>query len=373
MARTKKPKYYIRADGLHEAIRVIGGKRVAFRGKTDQEVDNKIEAYKLRLANGRTWNEVAEEWEREHFPTIAQGTQDCYSGAIKRAADEFGKTLIRLLVPLDFCRVLEDMRRQGFSAQTVTIQKSYMMQVCAYAVRHEELEINPMREVKLPKGLKKGKRREASELAESAAKAAPQEPFDLFPMLLYYSGLRRGEALALTKADIDFRCDTIRVNKKIIFRNGKPVLEDHTKTETGMRTAPLLLPLREALKDCPDGPLFPGSAAGGYMLHKEFDAAWLAWCRRHGLTERVERSTGKKKDGLLVTRYIDKPTVTPHQFRHSFATLCFDAEIDSKDTAQMMGHSKEEITRGIYTHIKQQRRISSAAKLNQFVATQQTG
>ena len=38
----KKSKYGIRKDGLHEAIRTINGKRVAFRGKTDREVDRKI-------------------------------------------------------------------------------------------------------------------------------------------------------------------------------------------------------------------------------------------------------------------------------------------------------------------------------------------
>lgn len=35
----KKPKYYVRPDGLHEAIRVINGKRVPFRSRTDAEVE----------------------------------------------------------------------------------------------------------------------------------------------------------------------------------------------------------------------------------------------------------------------------------------------------------------------------------------------
>ncbi len=41
----KKPKYHVRPDGLHETIRLVNGKRVAFRGKTDAEVDQKMIAY----------------------------------------------------------------------------------------------------------------------------------------------------------------------------------------------------------------------------------------------------------------------------------------------------------------------------------------
>ena len=50
----KKGKYHIRPDGLHESIRTINGKRVAFRGKTDREVDRKILEYREEAERGRT-------------------------------------------------------------------------------------------------------------------------------------------------------------------------------------------------------------------------------------------------------------------------------------------------------------------------------
>ena len=62
----KKSKYGVRKDGLHEAIRTINGKRVAFRGKTDREVDRKILEYKLEAEKGRNFPVIADEWEREH-------------------------------------------------------------------------------------------------------------------------------------------------------------------------------------------------------------------------------------------------------------------------------------------------------------------
>jgi hypothetical protein len=62
----KQPKYYIRPDGLHEAIRTINGKRVAFRGKTDAEVEQKMIDYKEKEIRGPLFKEVAEKWKEEH-------------------------------------------------------------------------------------------------------------------------------------------------------------------------------------------------------------------------------------------------------------------------------------------------------------------
>ena len=63
----KKSKYYVRPDGLHEAIRTIHGKRIAFRGRSDAEVERKMLEYHAKLSRGRTFREVANDWEREHY------------------------------------------------------------------------------------------------------------------------------------------------------------------------------------------------------------------------------------------------------------------------------------------------------------------
>ena len=58
---------------------------------------------------------------------------------------------------------------------------------------------------------------------------------------------------------------------------------------------------------------------------------------------------------------------TGHQFRHAFATLCFDAGLDEKDMADIVGHADAETTKRIYVHIKEQRRKSFTDKLNSVV------
>lgn len=97
----KKPKYHVRPDGLHEAIRVINGKRIAFRGKSDAEVERKMIECQPRLAQGRPFSAVADDWEREHFESVAPNTLRAYRPALARAVEHFGDELILEITPPD--------------------------------------------------------------------------------------------------------------------------------------------------------------------------------------------------------------------------------------------------------------------------------
>jgi len=44
---------------------------------------------------------------------------------------------------------------------------------------------------------------------------------------------------------------------------------------------------------------------------------------------------------------------TPHQFRRTYATKLYMANVDAKTTQYVMGHSDISVTLGIYTHIKE--------------------
>ena len=77
-----KSKYYVRPDGIHESIRTINGKRVAFRGKSDREVDKKILEYNQVLKTGRKFSVIADEWEREHESCVSDSTRRVYSYAV---------------------------------------------------------------------------------------------------------------------------------------------------------------------------------------------------------------------------------------------------------------------------------------------------
>ena len=115
-----KSKYYVRPDGTHEAIRTINGKRVAFRGKSDREVDRKILEYNEKQESGRKFPEIADEWEREHEKEVSESTRRVYSFAVKRLKKAF-PGLASEVRPLDVKRYIAAFEREGRAANSVPL------------------------------------------------------------------------------------------------------------------------------------------------------------------------------------------------------------------------------------------------------------
>ena len=82
-----KKKMYQRPDGLYETIRVINGKRVAFRGHTIREVEQKMISYKEDSAKGELFKTAAERWWGEFMETAAPNSLKGYRPAYKRAVE----------------------------------------------------------------------------------------------------------------------------------------------------------------------------------------------------------------------------------------------------------------------------------------------
>ena len=62
--------------------------------------------------------------------------------------------------------------------------------------------------------------------------------------------------------------------------------------------------------------------------------------------------------------------LTPHQLRHGYATILYDAGIDLKTAQAWMGHANIQTTMDIYTHISEDRNETQKDKLKQFLETQ---
>lgn len=95
----KKAKYYQRKDGLFETIKTINGKRVAFRGHSCREVDQKLLAYREETERGRRFPVVADEWEREHEKTVSEATRVAYRVIVRRLKEHFNGPVDRAIGP----------------------------------------------------------------------------------------------------------------------------------------------------------------------------------------------------------------------------------------------------------------------------------
>lgn len=359
-----KRKYYVRPDGLHESIRTINGKRVAFRGKTDREVDRKILEYKEQAEKGRTVREVLEEWQRDKEPRVSESTRVAYRAPVGRLLDALGDRRVREVKPIDLVRILTDMQAKGFALGAVKLQKTVILQVFRFAVIRGDVDVSPAAEIELPRGLPRSERGSLSP-EQIATVTAYRGPGWMLGLMALYTGCRRGELMALRWEDIDRKAGTITINKKVSYATGRPVLEDHTKTAAGMRTIPLLSPLADALPRGRIGLVFHGKD-GGYLTKTEIDALWRDFCDGAGLYTTEEENGGSVAIRGACRRY----PYTLHWMRHTLATICYDADLDIKSAAAILGHASEQVTAGIYQHMTKTREQISAERLEAFVASQ---
>ena len=355
MAERKK-KYYQRPDGLFESIRTINGKRVAFRGKTCKEVDRKILEYQAEAAKGRKFPVIADEWERGHEPKISESTRRVYSFAVRRLKEAF-QGYASEVRPLDVQRYITAFEKQGRAANSVQIELAVCKMIFAYAVIQGDIDVSPAAEVRKSRGLPTKKRQALTEKQEAAVKTAGlarNAHWWLFPYLLLYTGMRRGEALALSYSDIDRKAGVIHVTKKLSYAaNGqRPQMETHLKSKNGERDIPLLKPLADALPKDRIGLIFPGED-GGFMKSSEITKNWKHYCRDVGLNEMVYGDGGKA---------VETFPITPHCFRHSFATICYEAGLDPRQAAEILGDTPE-VLEGVYTHLRAGQRRTAAEML----------
>lgn len=153
--------------------------------------------------------------------------------------------------------------------------------------------------------------------------------------------------MALCWEDIDFENETIHINKVVTYLNSKPKLNFVLKNGWRDRFVPIPKVLLAELKTrLPNdkGYMFAG-IKGGLMNENVINRSWTAYRDRVGLKE-----------------------VTQHMVRHTYATMLYDADIDIKAAAALLGHSDERTTLMIYTHINKEREAQKAmVRLNQYI------
>ncbi len=142
--------------------------------------------------------------------------------------------------------------------------------------------------------------------------------------LLFATGMRVSELCNLGISDIDLATYTIRINGK----GNKERLTQVCNSEAILALTRYHSLFKEKISD------------NGYLFLNRVDKRFSEQSVRY-LIKKYVGKTGLKKN------------ITPHTFRHSFATLLLEEDVDIKYIQHLLGHSSI-MTTQIYTHVNMQ-------------------
>ena len=159
--------------------------------------------------------------------------------------------------------------------------------------------------------------------------------------LLIFTGIRRGEALALCWQNIDWAKRLIHIEKSVTFLNNQPVLGE-TKSKAGLRIVPLDDELAKVLR--------PHRQLNGFIIGD-------------GIKPITERTFTRTWD--RIGRQIDLHGATPHIFRHTYITLAASSGIDIKTLQEIAGHSDIRMTMEKYADKRESKVMEAREQITQ--------
>ncbi|VEI03731.1 Integrase [Acidipropionibacterium jensenii] len=227
------------------------------------------------------------------------------------------------------------------SAGTVRKNHGVLSSILDHAIKMRRLGVNPCRGVTLPRQVRK-KRRYLTDV-EVEALATEAGPYALVVYVLAYCGLRWGEMAALTVGNVDLDRRRLIIERSVT-EVGTMVWSD---PKTHQRRSVAYLPfLDDMMADQVKGReredlLFP---AGDDAVMREGNA------RRNWF------------DGAVEDAGIGK--LTPHELRHTAASLAIRSGADPKVVQNMLGHASAAMTLDTYADLFDDGQDIATAKMN---------
>ncbi|MBR4442553.1 MAG: site-specific integrase [Clostridia bacterium] len=353
----KKPRN-MTSDG-RRCVRVDAGTdpetgrrvRKAFYGHTLKEAQAKADAFKRAMADGfdmaareQPVSQWAEQWLRVYGSKGAPGTILARETRVRR--------LVASLGHLRLCDVRQIHVQQyadsllSLSAGTVRNYRNIAQAVFRAAVQNRIIAFDPTLGVSWG-GTRSGTHRALSREEIAAISAHWYEhPMGAPVILMLYAGLRRGEALGLRWQDVDLAAGVLHIRHALRVGMDHNSLEMAApKTLSSERDVAILPIVRTVLVQLPHDSeyLFPT-----YRTASAFMYAFSSF------VEHMRRYLGP----AFVLR--------AHDLRHTFASMCYDANVDVKTAQALLGHATPQITMQVYTHLSAEKKAASVHALADY-------
>lgn len=237
-------------------------------------------------------------------------------------------------------------REKGYSKTYLKTINNQLNAIMNYAVQYYDLSKNPCRQAgSMGKGSADEMEFWTREEFEKFLVGVEDKPMSKMAFLvLYWTGLRIGELLALTMGDIDFDNNIINISKSYQRINKKDIVTD-TKTDNGMRNIHIPQFLADELRTYCN------------KLYGIDERQRIFQCSKHYLEHEMIR-------GVNAT---EVKKIRLHDLRHSHASLLIsEMNIQPLLVAKRLGHGKIQTTLNTYSHLFPNKNKEVADELDRY-------
>ncbi len=278
-------------------------------------------------------------------PSTIRSYKDHYNLHLKNFFKDIKLVDINTLIISQF---IKQKQKEGFSNKTINNILTSMGTIFNWAIENGYIMFNPVQRVKKLKvehiEMSFLTKEEIDAVLDFSQKNYP----DFYPLLLtaIYSGMRRGEILALTWDCVNFKKSTLKVTKTL----HKGIITT-PKTKNSIREIKVPIKLMDVLKDL--------------KQKSKTNEMNLVFSQSNGkfmdADNMIKRRFNKVLDGAGVAR------VRFHDLRHTYASLLLAKDMNIKYIQKQMGHASFEITMNTYAHLMPEVYATSEMKINELI------
>jgi integrase len=232
------------------------------------------------------------------------------------------------------------------SASTIQVALLPLRAIFRRALGRGELAVNPCTGLQLPAVRGRRERYASPEEAEALIAAVPIGDRAIWATATY-AGLRLGELRALRVDDVDLAAGVIRVERGWDPAEGVIELKSHA----GRRKVPIAAILRDYLAE--------------HLARSGRSGSQLIFGRQPESPFTSNRVQGRADDAWAEAGF---ERLTPHEGRHTFASLMIAAGVNAKALSTFMGHANISITLDRYGHLMPGSEGEAASLLDTYLA-----
>ena len=258
---------------------------------------------------------------------LKPGTRERYRNIVRvQILPEWERVRLSAITHADVVAWVAKLVADGYAGSTVRQVHRVFSLMLDLAVRDGRLPRNPATGVRLPRAAKGEPVFLTHTQVERLARACPG--YELFVLVLAYTGMRWGEATAVRVRRVDLVKRRIEVVHTAVELNGE--MTYGTPKTHQRRSVPVPRSLVDALAQHmagkgPDDLVFT-TPRGGVM-------------RNHNFRSRVFVPAAVR---------IGMPGLTPHDLRHTASSLAVQAGANVKAVQRMLGHASAAMTLDVY-------------------------